>query len=115
MNYNGQITCTYLYSHYVLAVFVYQCVLHSYTYILIMHIICMFAGVAYGVGGAQFGRGSGLIFLDNVECTGDEPSLLECRSQDIGQHNCDRSEDAGVFCPSESGVLPLAYVSLYSI
>ncbi len=59
-------------------------------------------GVAYAVGGAVFGGGSGLIILDNVECSGEEMSLLECAAHPYGVHNCDTSEDAGVFCPSKS-------------
>jgi deleted-in-malignant-brain-tumors protein 1 len=47
---------------------------------------------------AAFGSGSGEILLDNVFCRGDESSLLECRSNPIGEHNCDHSEDAGVRC-----------------
>ena len=48
--------------------------------------------------GAFFGSGSGPIFLDNVICRGTESSLLQCRTNPIGQHNCDHSEDAGVRC-----------------
>ena len=48
--------------------------------------------------GADFGGGSGDILLDNVVCRGTESSLLECRINPIGQHNCDHSEDAGVRC-----------------
>ena len=57
-------------------------------------------GLPYGVGGAIFGIGEGLIYLDEVNCTGSETSLLDCRSLAPGQHNCDRSEDASAFCPS---------------
>ena len=50
-------------------------------------------------GGAFFGQGTGLIFLDNVGCTGNETSLLQCpRPGPIGAHNCNHSEDAGVTC-----------------
>ena len=56
-------------------------------------------GHAYGAGGAQFGSGSGLIFLDDVDCEGDEDTLLECGGQGVGLHNCNPSEDAGVYCP----------------
>ncbi len=54
---------------------------------------------------AFFGQGSGSIVLDNVACTGSEPTLLTCRSNPIGINNCDHSEDVGVVCqprpPSE--------------
>ena len=51
------------------------------------------------VRNAVFGQGSDPILLDNLQCTGEEISLLECvDSDDIGAHNCDHSEDAGVRC-----------------
>ncbi|CAI8032266.1 Deleted in malignant brain tumors 1 protein [Geodia barretti] len=56
-------------------------------------------GFPSAVSNAGFGRGSGLIFLDNVDCDGTEPNLLQCRGNEPGNHNCGPSEDAGVFCP----------------
>lgn len=56
-------------------------------------------GSAIAISNALFGSGTGFISLDNVECTGNETVLLECRGQEHGQHNCFVSEDAGVFCP----------------
>ena len=50
--------------------------------------------------GAGFGQGEGLIFLDTVQCTGTESTLDECQADDIGAHNCDHAEDAGVVCQS---------------
>ena len=48
---------------------------------------------------AVFGQGSGPILLDNLQCTGEEISLLECvDSGDITVHDCQHSEDAGVRC-----------------
>ena len=48
---------------------------------------------------AVFGEGIGSILLDNLMCAGHESSLLDCMaSDDIGIHNCEHSEDAGVRC-----------------
>ncbi len=38
------------------------------------------------------------IYLDNVQCAGNEGSLLDCRSNSIGEHNCGQSDGAGVRC-----------------
>ncbi|KAF1563262.1 UNVERIFIED_CONTAM: Deleted in malignant brain tumors 1 protein, partial [Eudyptes pachyrhynchus] len=49
-------------------------------------------------GSARFGLGSGPIFLDDVQCHGDEPSLQMCRHNGWGVHNCRHVEDASVIC-----------------
>lgn len=43
-------------------------------------------------------EGSGNIWLDDVFCTGDEESLLDCSHQPIGQHDCYHGEDVGLRC-----------------
>ena len=45
--------------------------------------------VSIAISQAGFGQGSGLIFLDNVRCTGTEFSLLSCSHRGIGVHNYD--------------------------
>lgn len=55
-------------------------------------------------GAATFGRGTGAIIYDDVNCIGTEARLADCQS--ISTHNCDHSNDAGVVCqpPSTSGI-----------
>lgn len=59
-------------------------------------------GAAFAVQRAAFGQGPGVIFLDEVQCVGNESTLLSCLASEYGSHNCLPTEDAGVICPSES-------------
>ena len=45
-----------------------------------------------------FGEGQGDIYIENVQCNGNESHLEECPSSDVGDHDCSHSEDAGVSC-----------------
>ena len=47
---------------------------------------------------ALFGGGSGLIFLDDVVCSGNEESLFDCQHLTIEFNDCSHFEDAGVLC-----------------
>lgn len=62
------------------------------------HICSVSRGPARARTMAYFGEGKGPIHADNVKCTGNERSLVDCIKQDIGTHNCRHSEDAGVIC-----------------
>lgn len=52
-----------------------------------------------GSRAAAFGSGSGPIFLSQLDCLGDEASLLDCPTfSPPGLHDCDHTQDAGVRC-----------------
>ncbi|XP_066577193.1 scavenger receptor cysteine-rich type 1 protein M130-like [Amia ocellicauda] len=51
--------------------------------------------------GAQWGEGSGTVWLDEVSCRGTERALLECRSSPPGSHDCTHKEDAAVVCAED--------------
>ena len=47
---------------------------------------------------AFYGQGSGRIWLDDVDCVGNEFAIEHCSHRGWGSHNCDHYEDAGVQC-----------------
>ena len=59
-------------------------------------------GAFDGHGSHQFGHGPGEILLDDLKCTGNEGSILECFHGSWGIHDCRDSgsnhEWAGVTC-----------------
>ena len=46
----------------------------------------------------RFGAGTGAILLDNVNCQGNETSIVDCQHAPWGQHNCRHHEDVSVVC-----------------
>ncbi|XP_074815983.1 neurotrypsin-like isoform X2 [Natator depressus] len=68
-----------------------------------------FSGTPKALSWAHYGQGSGPILLDEVECSGNELSLDQCKKNNWGQQNCDHIEDAGVSCdPFTEGTVRLA-------
>ncbi len=59
-----------------------------------LHCNCTAGSIA--VSGGGFSQGQGAIFLDDVKCSGNEQTLLNCSHSE--NHNCDHSEDVGVRC-----------------
>jgi len=61
---------------------------------------------------ADFGKGTGPIHLDRLQCYGNESRILDCDTRGWNHGYCDHSEDVGVAClhPSKSKFLQASLV-----
>ena len=75
-----------------------------------------YEGALTALRGAEFGQGTGQIWLDDVRCVGDETSISECRHGGWGVHNCGHSEDAGMVCRTAGKVkISAHYIMIHCI
>ncbi|CAH1251218.1 PRSS12 [Branchiostoma lanceolatum] len=66
-------------------------------------VVCRQLGYRGGVAmeGGVFPEGTGNIWLDNLNCGGNESSVADCQVNRWGEHDCTHKEDAGVVCVPE--------------
>ncbi|XP_043919911.1 lysyl oxidase homolog 3 isoform X1 [Protopterus annectens] len=68
------------------------------------HVLCRHLGFTEATGwahSAKYGKGAGKIWLDNVQCNGNEKSIENCKSRGWGVTDCSHEEDAGIVCKDE--------------
>jgi len=70
-------------------------------------VVCRSLGYSNGraLGNAYYGEGADPIWMENVGCLGSEVSLDTCSFPGFGQQNCRHSDDAGVQCFQDSGII----------
>ena len=73
-----------------------------YFYVYVCMYVCRRSGLYLG---HYYGPGNGQTWLDNVQCTGSELSLAECRHRGWGIHNCAHREDVSIICSPHSSTL----------
>ncbi|CAE1296100.1 PRSS12 [Acanthosepion pharaonis] len=62
-------------------------------------VICRMMGYSTGEEIPNiFGDGEGVIWLDNLNCTGSEYGVEMCPNLSWGKHNCKHSEDVAIKC-----------------
>ena len=57
---------------------------------------------------ANFGAGTGRIWLTNVACTGSERVLMNCTADSSGTNSCTHAQDVGVRC--QTGIIMLEFI-----
>ena len=70
------------------------------------HVVCRQLGFRHALDAYQssyYAQGTGMIFLDDVNCLGNELSLFSCRHGGIGNYHCAHSMDASIRCENTAG------------
>lgn len=57
-----------------------------------------YSGAVAAVRSSRYRQGTGAIWMADVDCKGNEASLLECNQAGLGENSCGHNHDAGVIC-----------------
>ena len=77
------------------------------------NVVCSMLGLPQATAatkGRSFGSGKGPIWMDDVQCFGNESSLLYCKRADLRVKNCAHLEDSGVVCGPPSGTAAICNI-----
>ena len=76
-------------------------------------LVCQQLGYGYGISLVRndVPAGTGLILMDNVNCSSDQTNLLACTHNGFGNHNCGHVEDVGVTCLLQSHRKHASYIT----
>ena len=63
-------------------------------------VVCRSLGYAFGQATccSHHGGGTGRVWLEGLQCSGEEENLLECRHKEWENNLCGHSSDFGVAC-----------------
>ena len=89
---------------------VWGTICHDYWEMPDANVLCRqlgFEGALVALRSAAYGKGTGEIWLDDVDCKGNEPSIFQCGHKGWGIRNCDHSQDASVICIPIGNLLKL--------
>ena len=56
---------------------------------------------------SAYNSGTGKIWLDSLECVGNESSIEDCQHGGWENHDCSHNEDAAVICQTNDSALPV--------
>ena len=66
-------------------------------YFMLELYFCIFIGNQVAPTNSYYGAGSSVVQFGNVQCVGNETSLLDCTYNSTAQ--CSSTQQAGVLCP----------------
>ena len=80
---------------------VWGTICHDYWELAEANVVCRqlgFDGAVLALRSAAYGQGKGVIWMDDVSCTGSETAISKCKHRGWRVTDCVHNQDAGVVC-----------------